>query len=137
MDIDPTTRPDVIADAWCPPFGRDSFDVVIVDPPYVTFNNQMVRALLINAGWMARETVVWFHTLWLDCPCRFRLRQGYTVLGRNAVARCLQFWTVPAVEKLGPCLHATRGPAMKYNKWHAGEIPLPFRDEPETPEAQV
>src|SRR4051812_2700720 len=35
MDIDPVTRPHVFADAWLPPFVKNAFNVVILDPPYV------------------------------------------------------------------------------------------------------
>jgi hypothetical protein len=49
MDIDPSTGPDLVADAWLPPFGRDAFDVVVLDPPYsgdfANMNNQKVREL--------------------------------------------------------------------------------------------
>jgi tRNA1(Val) A37 N6-methylase TrmN6 len=38
MDIDPIVEPDIVADAWAPPFGKDSFDVVILDPPYNHIN---------------------------------------------------------------------------------------------------
>lgn len=66
LDVDPATRPDVIGDAWMPPFARSSFDVVILDPPYVRFSGQMTMALCCQAAWVAREQVIWFHTLWLD-----------------------------------------------------------------------
>jgi len=38
LDIDAQLRPRVIGDAWMPPFRRDAFDVVIVDPPYRGIN---------------------------------------------------------------------------------------------------
>ena len=53
LDIDPTVRPDVIGDAWVPPFKRDSFDVVIIDPPYFRLNAQEKNALFRAAGWIA------------------------------------------------------------------------------------
>ena len=39
LDIDSTLKPDVIGDAWLPPFKRDAFDVVIIDPPYAGINH--------------------------------------------------------------------------------------------------
>ena len=54
LDVDPATNPDVIGDAWLPPFAKDSFDVVILDPPYVRFNAQVKCALFRAAGWVAR-----------------------------------------------------------------------------------
>ena len=33
IDIDRSTRPHVIADAWLLPFGKDAFYGVIIDPP--------------------------------------------------------------------------------------------------------
>lgn len=68
MDIDASTRPDVLADAWLPPFALDSFDVVVLDPPYVgdfaKLNSQKKNALFRAAGWIARESVVWFAPTW-------------------------------------------------------------------------
>jgi len=34
VDIDPTLEPDVIADAHSLPFPDESFDLVVLDPPY-------------------------------------------------------------------------------------------------------
>lgn len=64
MDIDPVTRPHVLADAWMPPFRESSFDVVIVDPPYAGINQQMKQTLLRGAAFVARDRVIWFHTMW-------------------------------------------------------------------------
>src|SRR4051812_40293396 len=58
IDIDRSVRPDVIADAWLPPFGADSFNVVIIDPPYHSINQQMKQQLLRTAAYVAREHVV-------------------------------------------------------------------------------
>src|SRR5688572_21940238 len=52
IDIDRGTRPNVIADAWMPPFRRDSFDVVILDPPYYGINQQMKSLLLCGAAFI-------------------------------------------------------------------------------------
>src|SRR5258708_20787214 len=80
MDIDTITRPDVIGDAWLPPFKRSTFDVVVLDPPYVRFSAQMTMALCCKAAYIAREQVVWFSTFWLDHPARLRLRKAYAVV---------------------------------------------------------
>jgi hypothetical protein len=126
MDIDATTKPDVIGDAWLPPFARSSFDVVVLDPPYVRFSAQMTMALCCNSAYVAREQVVWFSTLWLDHPARLRLRKAYAVVvGRNAVMRCLQFFDVPE-NKMEPMRRFSRGPAIKYNRWLTQPQGLPF-----------
>lgn len=130
MDIDPLTKPHVLGDAWLPPFKRSSFDVVILDPPYVKFSAQMTMALCCQAAFVAREKVVWFSTLWLDHPARLRLSKAYAVVvGRNAVMRCLQFFDVPA-NKMEPTRKFSRGPAIKYNRWLANPLHLPFGDPP-------
>ncbi len=64
IDIDPVVKPHVLADAWLPPFAAESFDVVVLDPPYVRLNSQEKNALFRAAAFVARERVIWFHTLW-------------------------------------------------------------------------
>lgn len=132
MDIDTITKPDVIGDAWMPPFAANSFDAVVLDPPYERFSCQMTFALCCQASYIAREQVVWFHTLWLDHPARLKLRRGCCVVtGRNAVVRCLQFFDVPGPgRKLGPMRRFSRGPAIKYNRWLVNPQHLPFGDPP-------
>lgn len=131
MDIDPITRPDVIGDAWLPPFKRSSFDVVVLDPPYVKFSAQVTMALCCQAAYVAREQVIWFSTLWLDHPARLRLRRAYAVVvGRNAVMRCLQFFDVPE-NKMEPMRKFSRGPAIKYNRWLAQPQGLAFGPGPD------
>ena len=128
MDIDPITQPDVIGDAWLPPFKRSSFDVVVLDPPYVRFSAQMTMALCCQAAYVAREQVIWFSTLWLDHPARLQLSKAFAVVvGRNAVMRCLQFFDVPA-NKMEPMRRFSRGPAIKYNRWLGGQNGFPFSD---------
>ena len=58
MDIDPLVKPNVIADAWLPPFTENAFDVVILDPPYVGINQQMKHLLLKAAAFIAKEAVI-------------------------------------------------------------------------------
>lgn len=117
LDIDSRLRPDVIGDAWLPPFRRDAFDVAILDPPYVALNQQMKRSLLVGAGWVARKYVIWFHTLWIagNTPC-FPDRAWLVRVGDSCAVRCLQVFKV-SPEKRVPDSHFDRGPALKYNRW--------------------
>lgn len=134
MDIDPGTRPHVVGDAWIPPFARDSFDVVIMDPPYVegfrTMSNQKTRALFAAAAWIARCKVIWFHTVWIESPARCVLEKARLVIvGRHCHVRCLQIFKVPESElKTPPVKYFTRGPAIKYNRWllQPQSLPLSF-----------
>jgi hypothetical protein len=135
MDIDPLTRPHVIGDAWLPPFKRSSFDVVVLDPPYVgdfaNLNSQKLICLFLNAAWIARRRVIWFHPMWIDTKARVRLERGYLVrVGRGCVLRSLQFFRVPTNrKKLHPPTHFERGSAIRYNRWLAQPQGLPFGGE--------
>lgn len=125
LDVDPATKPDVIGDAWLPPFARDSFDVVILDPPYVRFNAQVRCALFRAAGWIARERVIWFHTIWASQAYGLKCERAWLVrVGDSCHVRCLQYFQVYA--KPGPVKYFKRGPAIKYNRWLAqpGGLPL-------------
>ncbi len=116
IDIDPRVRPHVIADAWLPPFAKDSFDVVIIDPPYFHLNAQMKTALFRAAGWMAKESVIWFSTIWQAGSGGLKPSKAYLVrVGDSCHVRCLQYFDV--VAKPGPVDRFNRGPAMKYNRW--------------------
>jgi hypothetical protein len=121
MDIDPIVKPDVVADAWNPPFGRDSFDVVILDPPYDQINAQMKVALFRQAVWMARERVIWFHTQWSATYGGVCTERCWLVrIGDGCHVRCLQFFT-PRYPKQPPYKYILRGPGIKYNRWHGGD----------------
>lgn len=123
LDLDPLTQPDVIGDAWLPPFRRDSFDVVILDPPYVRFSAQ--GALFRAAGWIARERMIWFHTIWGTQAYGLKAERAWLVrVGDNCHVRCLQYFRV--VGKPGPVKYFKRGPAMKYNRWLVPQKGLPF-----------
>jgi hypothetical protein len=125
LDIDPLVRPDVIGDAWLPPFARDSFDVVILDPPYFHLNAQAKMALFRAAGWIARERVIWFSTTWVSATGGLSAEKAWLVrVGDSCQVRALQYFTIAS--KPGPVAHFTRGPAMRYNRWLAGQVPLPF-----------
>jgi hypothetical protein len=126
MDIDPITRPDVFADAWLPPFVKDAFDVVIVDPPYISINQQMKQQLLRAAAYIAKEQVIWFHTMWIAGDAGVRFRRAWLVrVGDSCSVRCIQVFDTPR-EKRKPHNYFSRGPAMKYNRWLRGELKLPF-----------
>lgn len=127
IDIDPTVRPHVIADAWLPPFGQDSFDVVILDPPYLGINQQMKQYLLRAARFVARETVWWFHTMWVAGDTRLRAGRSWFVrVGDTCDVRCLQEFHVGTAPKILPPTHFTRGPAIRYNRWTNGNVGLPL-----------
>jgi hypothetical protein len=126
LDVDSRVRPDVIGDAWLPPFKRDAADVVILDPPYVALNQEMKRSLLVAAGWIARRHVIWFHTIWIagNAPC-FAERAWLVRVGDSCAARCLQVFQVRGPKRL-PDPHFNRGPALKYNRWLGPQARLPF-----------
>lgn len=126
MDIDPDTNPDVIADAYLPPFARDSFDVVILDPPYHQMRQQEKIALLLAAAWVARCHIYWFHTVWIATDVNTPLEHAWLIrTGDQCAVRCLQkFRVVPDKrEPLAPG-EFKRGYPLKYNRWAraAGEL---------------
>jgi hypothetical protein len=126
LDIDPLVKPDVLGDAWLPPFAKDSFDVVILDPPYFRMNSQEKVPLLRAATWIAREHVIWFHTLWISSAVGLKIEQAWLVhVADNALVRCLIVYTVPE-KKQTPGGAFKRGPAIKYNRWLMGNALLPF-----------
>lgn len=129
IDIDRDTRPHIIADAWMPPFGRDAFQVVIVDPPYFGINQQMKQTLLRGAAFIAAEHVYWFHTQWVAPDSGMRRERSWLVrVGDSCACRCLIEWRT-AERKKAPHLWFTRGPALKYNRWLVGGQGLPFGTE--------
>jgi len=129
IDIDPIVRPDVIADAWLPPFRQDAFDVVILDPPYVSINQQMKQQLLRGAAFIAKERVIWFHTMWIanGGSDRLRLDRSWLVrVGDSCAVRCLQVFRVQPGGKRMSRPFFTRGPAIRYNRWLGGQLGLPI-----------
>jgi hypothetical protein len=129
LDLDPVTRPHIIGDAWMPPFRKDAFDVAILDPPYVSMNQQMKTQLLRQASYIAREYVIWFHTLWIAADARLTLERAWLVrVGNSSHCRCLQVFRCP-VNKQRPVPMFTRGPAIKYNRWLSGQRGLNFQQE--------
>jgi hypothetical protein len=127
LDVDPFVRPDVIGDAWLPPFARDSFDVVIIDPPYITLNAQLKQALFAAANNIARKRVIWFSTIWMAASSGLSTEAAWLVrVGDSCNVRCLQYFRIR--EKMEPVRRFKRGPAMKYNRWLAqpGALPHSF-----------
>ncbi len=128
LDVDPIVRPEVIGDAWLPPFSRDTFDVVIIDPPYVHLNAQMKNSLFRAAAWVARERVFWFSTFWVSSGSGLSVERAWLIrVGDNCYVRCLQSFTVNP-EKMEPVRGFSRGPAMKYNRWLAQPQGLPLME---------
>ncbi len=126
LDIDSTLKPDVIGDAWLPPFKRDSFDVVILDPPYAGINQQMKMQLLMAAQWIARNSVIWFHTQWIAGNAGLTADRAWLVrVGDSCSVRCIQVFRSGSGKRL-PAPFFTRGPAIKYNRWLGGQAGLPF-----------
>lgn len=126
LDIDEDLRPSVIGDAWLPPFKRDAFDVVIIDPPYKGINQQMKSALVHGAAFIARESVVWFHTMWIAADSTVSCERAWLVrVGDSCACRCVQLFRVKETKRI-PSLKFTRGPAIRYNRWLAGQTNLPF-----------
>jgi hypothetical protein len=127
MDIDAVVKPDIIGDAWLPPFLDQSFDVVILDPPYNGINRQAQFSLLLTAASLARRTVVWFHTQWRgnDGPW-IKLQAAWLVVcGTGCAIRCLQYFSTTEVRARRPT-NFRSGPAIKYNRWMASPQGLPF-----------
>lgn len=124
MDIDPATSPDVIGDAWLPPFAKASFDSVVLDPPYATLPREELFQLLYQASWVARRRVIWLHQIWTPSGAGLSLERGWLVrCGDSLVVRCLQVLRKNGRE-IQPMQWFTRGPAMKYNRWLVGQKPL-------------
>lgn len=126
-DIDLGLKPDVIADAWLPPFVKNAFDVVILDPPYHSINQQMKTALLEAASFIAAERVIWFHTQWIPSGQGLTLGRSWLVrVGNHCAVRCVQEFKVQGRPKKTPDAWFTRGPAIKYNRWLVQPERLPF-----------
>lgn len=123
MDIDIATHPHVVADAYLPPFPRDCFDAVIIDPPYENVNQQEKMALLWAAAWISRQNVYWFHTNWVASDRCLPLVHAWLIrVGDQCAVRCLQKFEVrePKHRPLKPG-EFTRGEPLKYNRWQAWE----------------
>jgi hypothetical protein len=128
MDIDPLTQPDILGDAWLPPFACRSFDVVILDPPYFHLSAQTKTALFRAAGYIARERVVWWHTVYVSGSGGLQPEASWLVkTGDSCHVRTLQYFRIK--DRPGPVKNFLRGPAMKYNRWLAGQLTLPGAEQ--------
>ncbi len=136
LDIDPDTLRDVIGDAWLPPFAKDSFEIVILDPPYFRLNSQEKNAFFRVAGWIARGEVIWFSTFSLGWAPGMKLEQSIFVRkGNICQVRILEFYSVQ--KKLPPVAYFTRGPAIKYNHWLRQPEGFSFEETPEKRDGTV
>lgn len=133
LDLDTATNPDIVGDAFLPPFERDSFDAVILDPPYYAMRQQEKIALIRAAAWIARERVYWFHTVWIATDRHTPLQRAWLIrVGDQCAVRVLQEFKSLAT-KLPP-LQAhefTRGHPLIYKRWAEREargVNLPFPD---------
>lgn len=126
LDIDPSTSPDVIGDAWLPPFKRDSFDYVIVDPPYEQISAPWWCELMVRAAWIARVAVIWWNTKWFEPLRPMTIERSWLVgLGNYYQVRCLIVFAVHE-PKRAPGRFFAAGPAVKYNWPLAGQTSLRF-----------
>ena len=117
LDVDPSTKPDFIGDAWDPPFERDQFDAVILDPPYYSMRQEEKLQLLKAAAWVARDLVIWFHTVWIATDRHLPMEKAYLVrVGNQCAVRCLQYFR-PLASKLPPATNATRREGLTYARW--------------------
>lgn len=128
MDLDLETNPDVVGDAYLPPFAEGSFDHVILDPPYHQMRQQEKLALLRAACWVARKYVWWFHTVWIAADRTLKLDHAWLIrVGDQCAIRTLQRFKVSGPKakpfQLG---EFQRGPALKYNRWARVIAGLPF-----------
>src|SRR6266404_679551 len=91
LDIDPSTNPDVVGDAFFPPSALDSFDAVIIDTPYYKMRTGENIALMRAAAWIARESVFWFHTVWIATDRHTELQRAWLIrVGDQCAVRVLQ-----------------------------------------------
>jgi hypothetical protein len=126
LDVDRATNPHVIGDAWVPPFKAGSFDTVVLDPPYFQLDREQLGQLMMATAYVARFQAIWLHQLWAPSQFGFSLDRAWMVrVADNHYVRCLQLFRRTA-RSVNPPKYFTRGPQMKYNRWLAGELPLPF-----------
>lgn len=129
IDIDPIVKPDVLADAWMPPFRAEAFDTVVLDPPYVRLNSQEKNSLFRGAVYVAKTRVVWFHTIWVSTPPGMIAERAWVVrVGDSCHVRALQYFTIR--KRYEPSKFFLRGPAIKYNRWLSQPQGLPLTAGP-------
>jgi hypothetical protein len=126
LDIDTRTKPHVVADAWLPPFVKDSFDVVILDPPYLRFSTREKTQLLKQAAFIAKRRIIWFHTIWIYSARSLPMERAWLVrVGDMCAVRCLQVFKVEGW-KDRPIPDLLCGPVARYGRWLSDQRPLNF-----------
>jgi hypothetical protein len=129
LDMDPITNPHVVGDAWLPPFGRNSFDAVVLDPPYENFGRHCREILGMNAAWISRKYVIWFSSFAATSMPGCSIRRWWTVIvGNDSMIRQLVIFET-LEKKKHPPKYFTRGPARRYNHWIGGNRELAFGDD--------
>ena len=107
------------------------FDDVILDPPYMQYRLQEIRALLRRAIWIARRHVWWFGTCSIIGNSSAVLSHVWLIrVGDQCATRCLQQFSVHE-PKIAPCASdLVRGDGLKYRKWaeYLEHPALPFPD---------
>ena len=112
------------------PFAGRSFDTVVLDPPYFSLDREQLGSLMMTAAHLARQQVIWLHQVWAPSQFGLSLEKGWLVrVGDNHCIRCLQLFRRNA-RSVQPPAYYTRGPQQKFNRWLAGEMPLPFDNPP-------
>lgn len=126
IDIDRFTRPDVLADAWLPPFAENSFDCVVLNPVYEAIRPEIKLQLFAAAGFISRVRVVWFCTVWMSHAPGLPLEKAWLCRPSDCCyVRCLQFFK--KTRRIHPQRNGfQRGPAIKYNRWLMQPQGLPF-----------
>lgn len=126
VDIDSTTRPHVMADAWMLPFAAGSFDFVVLDPPYLNFSREVLFSLLYSASYVARDRVIWLGHIWSPSGAGLRLERAWLCrCGDSLIVRALQVFK-KTERVIYPMKRFARGPQMKYNRWLIQPHGLPF-----------
>lgn len=141
LDLDPALNPDVVGNAWEAEkfFTRSSFDDVILDPPYMQYRLQEIRALLIRAGWIARRYVWWFGTCSIRGSRSLVTSHKWLVdCGEQCAVRTLTRFSVrePKLEPMESDLKRGEGLALKYARWRETRVIQPlFPDLAPVPKA--
>lgn len=132
LDIDAGTMPHVIGDSFLPPFKKQSFHTVIIDPPYPPYMHlgvSTVRPLLMVAAWLATTRVIWFAPMWISSYRFLQLEKSYFVrVGDHCEPRMLQILRPTLPDDWRPIYQFTHGTAVKYNKWLIQPEILPFQE---------
>lgn len=111
-------------------FERDSFDHVILDPPYAICRKQEILLLIDTASWIARKYVWWFHTITIATHRVTPMDHIWLIYcGDQCSVRVLQRFKLLEPKRQPPDFSQfKRGPALKYRRWTRVEKPLPFPD---------